>query len=153
MDEKPDRLRSKVSRRFTTTKQINKFKRLQQLGLKNVKNSATINNDDQEKKTSQNLPVEGNRIVNLNYLSEQMVCSSCGKDLLLKNIVKEQRLSLGSHFEVKCTCGSIKKVISSEKYSNPASGKKVFAINTKMALGNFFLFFFLFSALTYIFLL
>lgn len=145
MDEKQDQLRSSVTGRFTTIKNINKYNRIRKMGLKNSHYAATKSDNIQVKKTEKSIPVEGNRIVDLDYMSEQMICSSCGVDLLLKNVVNETRHCLGSYFDVKCTCGAIKKVLSSEKYTNPASGKKVFAVNTKMTLGKLFVFFFFFS--------
>ncbi|KAK0070576.1 hypothetical protein PV326_002354, partial [Microctonus aethiopoides] len=83
-----------------------------------------------------NIPVEGNRIINLDYLSKQMICSSCKADLLIKNIIKEKKHCLASCFYIKCCCGAIQEVLSSEQFTNPSSGRKIFSVNTKIVLAS-----------------
>jgi len=85
---------------------------------------------------SVNIPVTGERVVNLKYMAQNMFCKQCKDELFLSNIVGETVHGLGSIFKVKCPkCHNITKVDSSEKYCNPRTGGKVFEVNTKVAFG------------------
>ncbi|XP_058806469.1 uncharacterized protein LOC131672927 [Phymastichus coffea] len=80
--------------------------------------------------------IKGNRIVDLDYMAEQLVCSKCSSELFISDIEKEQRSGLGSYLSVRCRmCLHVETIKSSRQYINPSSGQPVFSINTKAALG------------------
>ena len=141
MDKGKERLRCTITGRFSTNRKVNKFNRLKKLGLSNSKNNKNVQADQSREKpgSCNTAPVEGCRIIDMQYLHEQLICSSSKADLSIKKILKEKKQCLGSSFNVECDfCDEIKVVHSSKKYNNPTSGRKVFQINSKMALGKIF---------------
>lgn len=120
-------------------KKYNHFLKRQETGQGN-KNSyyvddetRKINNSTQETSV---MPVEGNRIIDMQFMASQMFCEKCGGDLLLKDIKEETCQGFGSHFKIEChTCLWVNSCLSSPKYKDPTSGHMVFAVNTKAALG------------------
>ena len=121
-------IRCKNSGRFTSKKKVQASEIWRRIGKNN---SLTATNE------AQTIPVEGNRILNLDFVSKQMICSSCKATLPLQNIVGETINCLASVFDVNCSCGTVTSVYSSEKYVNPATGRTVFSINSQMALGKY----------------
>lgn len=80
--------------------------------------------------------LDGNRISNLKYMSEQMYCATCNIPLLIHNIEGDITNGLGTVFKVRChECLSLITVNSSLVYNSPVTGKPIFAVNTKAALG------------------
>lgn len=84
------------------------------------------------------IPVDGERIADLKCMAKKMFCVECCEKLTLSDIVAENIQGLGSTFDLKCPkCQEITQVNSSEKYVNKKTGRKVFVINSKVALGKF----------------
>ncbi|KAL7293956.1 hypothetical protein TKK_0012536 [Trichogramma kaykai] len=80
--------------------------------------------------------VQGNRIVDVGYLSKRMYCSSCKERLHFDDIFKEIKKGTAAIFCFRCqNCLATTEVKSGPEYKNPSSGRDVFAINTKAALG------------------
>lgn len=66
-----------------------------------------------------------------------MKCSFCNTRLYIQEIIKETRIGVASIFHVKCVeCLKITQVKTGEQYMSPATGKPLFILNTKTALGN-----------------
>lgn len=84
------------------------------------------------------IPVEGNRIIDLNFMLEQMKCMRCKSNLGFRDVEKETLCGLGSIFHLKCPkCMKVKTLPLTPKTLNPKTGKNVFSINTKAVLGTF----------------
>lgn len=120
-------------------KRYNHFLKRQETGQRN-KNSYYINDETRKINTSTQetpvVPVEGNRIIDVQFMAQQMFCEKCQSDLLLKNIKQETCPGFGSIFKIQCpNCLWINKCLSGPKYNDLSTGHKVFAINTKAALG------------------
>lgn len=82
--------------------------------------------------------VKGNRIINVNHMAKQMVCSGCKEALLLQNIESETINAFGSVFYVRCEkCLLINPVKSGEEYQNPSTNRSLFVTNTKSVLGGY----------------
>ncbi|GAB1860843.1 Mutator-like transposase domain-containing protein [Camponotus japonicus] len=99
------------------------------------KKSQSLKNSSVEKEKI-DIPVDGERVVNFDCMAKKMFCSKCNHKLHLTDIIDECVQGLGSIFHVKCEkCSHVNKVESSEKYVDSAKGVKLFAINSKVALG------------------
>lgn len=124
------RLRGKV------TKQYKVERYLRALHLSKFRKKQEKNHPDSEKV---DIPVDGERITNLRCMAEQMFCGHCREKLSLSDIVGEVCEGLGSIFDMKCPkCLFVTKVNSSEKYVNKSTNRKLFTINSKLALGKYF---------------
>lgn len=100
--------------------------------------------DIKDKQISEEAPesplinVKGNRLVNLQHMASQLYCSSCKEPLMIQNIEKEKVYGLASVFSIRCRqCLLVNTVKSGEEYENPVTGKKMFTVNTKSALGKY----------------
>jgi len=80
--------------------------------------------------------VQGHRIIDIEYMAKNMHCSFRKECLHLENITKEIIKGAASIFEVQCTNCLMKNTVKSGKeYINPSTGRSLFMINTKTALG------------------
>ena len=63
---------------------------------------------------------QGCRIIDLKYLISQLEdgCSLCGEVLHLVNLEDETRYGLASLFYIKCSCGNIVAVYTSQHHGN-----------------------------------
>ncbi|XP_043270812.1 uncharacterized protein [Venturia canescens] len=75
------------------------------------------------------------RIIDVQTLSENLVCSKCQEVLSLCDIQDERRIGLASAFKIKCKkCTTMNVVETNAKHVSNA-GKEIFNINTEAALG------------------
>lgn len=80
--------------------------------------------------------VQGHRIIDIEHMAKNMQCSFCKERLHLQDITKEIVNGAASIFEVKCQyCLKKNTVNSGKKHKNPSTGRSLFTINTKTALG------------------
>ncbi|XP_046591676.1 uncharacterized protein LOC124293697 [Neodiprion lecontei] len=83
----------------------------------------------------QEFAVEGRRIVDLEYLAQQLKCIRCKKDILLKKAVKETRMGLNSILHIACDeCCSITQVRTGKTHVT-LENKTHADVNTKAVLG------------------
>ncbi|XP_077279100.1 uncharacterized protein LOC143906731 [Temnothorax americanus] len=80
--------------------------------------------------------VEGHRIIDIDHVAKNMYCSFCKERLHLEDITKEIVKGAASIFEVQYkNCLKKNTVKSGKEYTNPSTGRPLFTINTKTALG------------------
>ena len=88
--------------------------------------------------------IDGRRIVEPKVLIDRLLsgCEECGKTLNFTRIVNETRDGLGSYFWIMCECGSLNKVTSCKRHyaADKKKTKPIFDINTKAAIGLFFIY-------------
>ncbi|XP_014207300.1 uncharacterized protein LOC106638560 [Copidosoma floridanum] len=120
--------------KFVTKKVYNAMLQRRQNGLDRRKER--VHNSNEKAGCDETYSVDGNRIVNLQYMSKQMVCLMCKEKLLLQNIEKETQMGLASIFYVRCqSCLYVNSVKSGEEFTSPFSGNALFSINAQAALG------------------
>ena len=84
--------------------------------------------------TGEKLP--GRRIVEIDFMAEQMICDKCSSLLHLIDIIREHHYSLGSIFYMRChLCKTVKSVASGKYHVTKGSqnSKKRFDVLTKTA--------------------
>lgn len=93
-----------------------------------------------EKNVEERFPVQGTRVLDLEHVAQNMYCKKCKSPLLLQNIRSDKIQGLASTFDILCTkCLVITEVDSGKKYLPPEKKKRVFVINSRVALGNYIL--------------
>lgn len=122
--------------KFATKKQICKQNKMKTTGKSNEGRKTLSQNVQTEPKH----PCQGNRVVDLSFMSEKMFCEKCEEPLLIQNIISEKIKGLASTFLIYCSkCSFLSEVDSSKKYvpktKSGKSAKPLFEINTKVALG------------------
>ena len=106
--------------------------------------SRNVNNSKPADYTGSDFVLSGRRIVDINFLVEQMKsgCFSCGNNSLnLCDIVREKRYGLGSILVIKCNvCHVLNDVFTGMRHHdiNKKKTSKVFDVNTKAAAGIYF---------------
>ena len=76
------------------------------------------------------------RIIDWNYVAQQMHCEFCKEGMHMENIEDETVNGLASIFRIRCQqCLLVNTIKSGKEYTNPSSEKPIFSINTKLALG------------------
>lgn len=125
--------------RFAKTRDIIRFEKNSKLGKNNKGRVAVEKEVDLNRGDEPNFPIQGSRILDLAYVSENMYCKKCKKPLLLQNIMKPDKpRGLGSTFHIRCEeCETVTAVDSSRKYIPPGQNYHAFAINSRLALGNY----------------
>ncbi|XP_058809719.1 uncharacterized protein LOC131674917 [Phymastichus coffea] len=79
--------------------------------------------------------LQGNRIVDLAFMSKNMNCTMCNTRLDLQYIEQETIKGAASIFSIRYHyCLLVNTLKTGNEYTNPVTGKSVFAINTKLAL-------------------
>lgn len=83
-----------------------------------------------------NIPIDGDRIVNLKKLIQRMFFCHCEEKLQLEHIVKEDVKALGSFWHIHCiNCLKITKICSTKTYKSTVTGRDHFEVNSKVVLG------------------
>lgn len=113
----------RLNGRWIKEKNYNHFLKRQDTGQRN-KNSYYIENETPKINMSTQetsvVPVEGNRIIDVNFMANQMLYEKCQSNLLLKDIKQETCQGFGSIFRIEChACLWINTCLSSPKYKDP----------------------------------
>ncbi|XP_046406334.1 uncharacterized protein LOC124171235 [Ischnura elegans] len=110
-----------------------KGKSLDNLRKRNVAESESINSNEVIPKSA---PVEGCRIVDVNFLCKQMICTHCSSILSLNDITEENLIGLACKWHITCrACGAVNTVLTSKSQANPKTNRQNFDINLKAAIG------------------
>ena len=104
-----------IKQKRVTKKVHEQRKRMQEatIGLDKIRTEAYKNLKINNLKTPNTVEINGRRIVNINVLADNLVCSECKSILSLKNIISEKKNGLLSKFTVKCsntTCNNVTTV-------------------------------------------
>ena len=90
--------------------------------------------------------LHGTRLVDLEYLVDQLnECVTCSSPIIMSNgtVFNVQDKGLATVLDVKCEiCGMINRLHTSKKHNTPGN-QKVYDINTRAAIGKFFVCFFI----------
>lgn len=125
--------------KFATKKQINKKEKMRETGKLNKDRKA-----ESISITGKKNPVEGSRVIDIPFMCAKMFCKKCDEPLLIQNIIGEKIHGLASTFVITCTkCTTLSEVDTGRKYIPSTAGEskkqQLFAINTKVAMGKYFL--------------
>lgn len=130
----------RVNGKFIKKKRLDHKLKISEVGKKNKGRKVVIQPPIHQRPVASVSSVStiGNRIVNIDHLSECMKCKDCSENLSFDKIEDEVRYGLASIFKIRCShCLSLNKV-STDKAYTPATGKKqVYETNTRCVLGNF----------------
>ena len=91
---------------------------------------AKLKNQTTEKKK-----IDGQRIVDVSHLAEQLQCECCKNVLSLKNIVNEEREGFASTFDIQCEfCLLTRKVTTSRQISLTDKNLKFYDVNCRAVM-------------------
>ncbi|KAL1516233.1 hypothetical protein ABEB36_000152 [Hypothenemus hampei] len=80
-------------------------------------------------------PRLGTRLVNLDILRAGLKCKTCESVLSLNDILETRMIGEAEQYKIKChNCLDLNDVYTSD-YSNDKNGRKIFNINSRIALG------------------
>lgn len=120
----PKEVCRKKNGRFVKKKCYDKYEKGLKKNLK-VENTNIIPSENE-------FAIEGRRIIDMQELAKNLICSSCNSKLHLQNILSESRVGVHSIFSVECECcKNINKVHSGGR--NEVTG--TYDNNTALVLG------------------
>ena len=85
--------------------------------------------------TNKEQPITGNRIIDMEILSEvfsTLNCPSCNNSELQLCELFENKMGLSSNLKLACSCGFIKTFFTSKKHKSKGSGAAGFEINKRI---------------------
>ncbi|XP_015594152.1 uncharacterized protein LOC107267234 [Cephus cinctus] len=123
--------RVRFSGRFTTRKKLKK----QTDFIASMRETKKRKTEEKCSQSSDLNPCEGRRIVDIQELGKNLVCTSCTECLSLQNVKSEKRLGLNSIFLVKCHRCSVLSDVATGKMHAGGRKRKVSDVNTKTVLG------------------
>lgn len=78
---------------------------------------------------------KGRRMIDLFYVAKQLFCRQCKEALALINSTSEKNMGYASHLFIRCECGQVNQIETSETHVHGKRGPQVYDVNTKAALG------------------
>lgn len=82
---------------------------------------------------------EGRRIIDIKEIANNLICNDCNEVLSLQDIVSEKRCGVAGLFEVQCRKCLFFNSIVTDKVHETVDRKIHFDVNSKIALGKFFI--------------
>ena len=108
-------------------------------GNKTVVNKTELEKNALETNVLEKSWKEGRRIVELELISNALICQNCKTDIYLRDIISEKISGLASILTVKCLkCDTATKVPTGKRHRlTQERGPGRFDVNTKLAAGKF----------------
>lgn len=89
---------------------------------------------------SEDYPVKGRRLVNLQHLARALFCNSCREPIPLANVIEEKSLAgLCSYLKVCCNNCGAHKTVTTDTVVTVGKGKRArteYPVNKKFTFGN-----------------